>query len=112
MVRDMANDLRAACGKEPVGKNWVDRFKTRVDDIKLQRSCPYDRQRALNEDARVITPWFKLVEDTKAKYGILDEDTHNFDETGFIMGVISPHIVFTGTEKRNNPKKVQPGNRE
>ncbi|RYO18083.1 hypothetical protein AA0111_g10813 [Alternaria arborescens] len=25
----------------------------------------------------------------KAKYGIQDEDTYNFDKTGFIMGVIS-----------------------
>jgi hypothetical protein len=24
----------------------------------------------------------------KAKYGILDEDTFNFDETGFMMGLI------------------------
>jgi hypothetical protein len=112
LVRDMANDLRAARGKEPVGKNWVDRFKTRTDEIKLRRSRPYDRQRALNEDARVITPWFKLVQDMKAKYGILDEDTHNFDETGFMMGVIKGQIIFTGSEKRSNPKRIQPGNRD
>jgi hypothetical protein len=99
MVQDMANNLRAARGKEPVGKNWVDRFKTRTDKIQLRRSRPYDRQRALNEDARVITPWFKLVKNIKAKYGILDKDTHNFDETGFIIGVIKGQIVFTGLEK-------------
>lgn len=112
MVQEMANDLRAARGKGPVGKCWVDRFTKRTDNIKLRRSRPYDRQRALNEDARVIMPWFKLVEDTKAKYGILDEDTHNFDETGFMMGVITAQMVFTGTEKRSNPKKIQPGNRQ
>lgn len=112
MVHEMANDLRAARRKEPVGKCWVDRFTKRTPEIKLRRSRPYDRQRALNEDARVITPWFKLVEDTKAKYGILDEDTHNFDETGFMMGVIKGQMVFTGSEKRSNPKRIQPGSRE
>ena len=56
MVEEMANDLRAARGKGPVGKNWVDRFKVRTPEIKLRLSRPYDRQRALNEDSRVITP--------------------------------------------------------
>jgi hypothetical protein len=31
----------------------------------------------------VISPWFDLVRNVKAKYRILDEDTYNFDETGF-----------------------------
>ena len=112
MVQDMANDLLAARGEGPVGKHWVRRFNTRTEEIKLRRSRPYDRQRALNEDRRVIEPWFELVRLTKEKYGIPDEDTYNFDETGFMMGVISSQMVFTGSEKRSNPKNVQPGNRE
>jgi hypothetical protein len=107
----MANNLLTERGRKPVGKHWVDNFKTRTPEIKLQRSRPYDRQRALNEDARIITPWFELVANTKAKYGITDDDTYNFDETGFIMGVIQGQMVFTGSEKRDNPKKIQPGNR-
>jgi hypothetical protein len=112
MVQDMANDLLAERGGKPVGKHWVDNFKTRTPEIKLQRSRPYDRQRALNEDPRVITPWFELVANTKAKYGIPDDDTYNFDETGFMMGVIRGQMVFTSSEKRSNPKRIQPGNRE
>lgn len=60
MVQDITNDLHAARWKEPVGKNWVDRFTTRTPEVRLQQSRPYDRQRALNEDSRVITPWFEL----------------------------------------------------
>ena len=112
MVEEMANDLRAARGKGPVGKNWVDRFKARTSEIKLRCSRPYDRQRALNEYSRVITPWFKLVEDTKAQYGILDEDTYNVDETGFMMGMIRGQMVLTATEKRSNSKRIQPCSRE
>jgi hypothetical protein len=35
MVQEMANDLLAARGGGPVGKNWVDRFRARTDEIKL-----------------------------------------------------------------------------
>jgi len=112
MVQDMANDLLAARGEGPVGRHWVSRFNTRTKEIKLRRSRPYDRQRALNEDRRVIEPWFELVRLTKEKYGIPDEDTYNFDETGFMMGMITSQMLFTGSEKRSNPKDVQPGSRE
>jgi hypothetical protein len=55
MVRDMANDLLAERGGKPVGKHWVDNLKACTPEIKLQRSRPYDRQRALNEYPRVTT---------------------------------------------------------
>jgi len=48
----------------------------------------------------------------RAKYGILDYDFYNFDETGFIMGVISPAMVVTHADRRGRDKAVQPGNRE
>jgi hypothetical protein len=31
---------------------------------------------------------------------------YNFDETGFMMGVIQAQIVFIGSEKRSNLKKI------
>jgi len=89
IVQDMANDLLAARGKGPVDKQWVSRSNTRTKEIKLRRSRPYDRQRALNEDRRVIEPWFELVRSTKEKYGIPDKDTYNFDETGFMIGMMT-----------------------
>jgi hypothetical protein len=93
MVRDMANDLLAERGGKPVGRHWVDNLKTRTPEIKLRRSRP-----------------FELVANTKAKYGILDEDMYNFDETGFMMGVIHGQMAFTGPEKRGT-KSLQPVNR-
>ena len=82
------------------------------EEVKLRRSRPYNRQSALNEDARVITPWFELVRKTKEKYGILNEDTHNSDESGLMMGMICAQMIFRGSERRSNPKKMQPGNRD
>ncbi|EFQ94828.1 hypothetical protein PTT_07362 [Pyrenophora teres f. teres 0-1] len=42
-----------------------------------------DRQRILQENLEIISAWFKLVEETKAKYGVYDDNIHNFDEIGF-----------------------------
>ena len=62
------------------------------------------------EDPKVIKGQFKLIRNTKAKYGIQDEDTYNFDETGFQMGIIGSQMVVTGSDKRMNPKTIQLGN--
>ena len=37
-----------------------------------------------------------LVEETKAKYGVHNDDIHNFDKTGFQIGVIRSIKVVTG----------------
>jgi hypothetical protein len=52
------------------------------------------------------------VANVKAKYGILDEDTYNFDETGFQIGVGGSVKVVTASEIRLNPISRQAGDRE
>ena len=52
-------------------------------------------------------PWSDIT--MEENYGILDQDTYNFDETGFMMGVISSQLVVTGVDRRGKPKMVQPG---
>ena len=46
------------------------------------------------------------MHNTKAKYGILDEDTYNFDETGFMMGMITTGMVVTTLDGYGKAKKV------
>jgi hypothetical protein len=70
----------------------------------------YNRQRALCEDPALISQWFKLIEETKAKYSIFDKDIYNFDEYGFMMGKITTQLVMTGSERRGWPKAIQLGN--
>jgi hypothetical protein len=50
--------------------------------------------------------------DVQAKYGIVDDDIYNFDETGFMMGIIFPGMVVTTLDGRGKAKLAQPGNRE
>jgi hypothetical protein len=111
-VADMADKLLAIRGGKPVGKCWPDRFVTRSAELKMAFNRAKDRQRILQEDPEIIGAWFKLVEETKAKYGVHDDDVHNFDETGFQMGVIGSMKVVTGAERRARPQLVQPGDRE
>jgi hypothetical protein len=111
-VRDMADRLLKERGGNPTGKNWVDNFIKRTPELRTRWSRPYDRQRAVCEDPAIIRPWFTLVQSMKAKYGIADEDTWNFDESGFMMGKISSQLVVTGSEKPGKQKKLQPGDRE
>jgi hypothetical protein len=94
-LRDMANKLLVERDASTVGINWPDRFIARQENLKTCYTRAYDRQRALCEDAALIKPWFELVRSIKEKYGILDEDTYNFDETGFMMGVITLQLVIT-----------------
>ena len=112
VVGDIANLLTASRGGDRVGKYWVRRFIDRNPNLKTRMNRRYDYQRALCEDTGVISGWFGLVANIKAKYGILDEDIFNFDETGFIIGMIGSTLVVTRADRRGKAKSVQPGNRE
>jgi hypothetical protein len=111
-VEDMANLLLESRGAPRVGKNWAYRFVQRRPELKTRFNRVYDFQRALCEDPELIGAWFRLVENMRAKYGIVDSDFYNFDETGFMMGVITPAMVVTRADRRGRGKAVQPGNRE
>jgi predicted RNA-binding protein with EMAP domain len=100
-VADMADKLLGIRDSEPVGKHWAERFVTRSDELKMAFNRAKDRQRILQEDPEIIGAWFMLVGETKAKYGVHNEDIHNFDETGFQMGVIGSMKVVTGSERRS-----------
>jgi hypothetical protein len=108
----MANRLLADRDVSPVGKRWASNFVKRHKELKTCFQRIYDYQRAKSEDLTVIRNWFRLVQNVIAKYGIQLDDIWNFDETGFMMGVISSGIVVTSSERRGRPKSIQPGNRE
>jgi len=111
-VEDMANLLLETRGAKRVGKYWAYRFVQRRPELKTRFSRAYDFQRALCEDPELIKKWFELVKNMRAKYGIQDEDFYNFDETGFMMGVICAAMVVTRADRRGRSKQLQAGNRE
>jgi hypothetical protein len=111
-VEEMANLLLTDRGATCVGRNWTANFIKRRPEIKSMFNRKHDYQRLLCQNPEVINNWFRCVYNTIAKYGIAEEDIHNFDESGFLMGVIATAKVVTGAESRNRPKVAQPGNRE
>jgi hypothetical protein len=115
-VRRMADVLLANRGQDPppppVGKCWVNRFIRRQSELQTKWNRKFHSQRARCEDPVTIRAWFKLVQDTCEAYGILTEDTYNFDETGFMMGVASTSKVVTSSDTIGRATLVQPGDRE
>ncbi|KFZ20684.1 hypothetical protein V502_03067, partial [Pseudogymnoascus sp. VKM F-4520 (FW-2644)] len=111
-VEDMANRILADCDAPRVGLRWASNFVRQQPALNTRINRKYDYQRAKCEDPKLIHSWFTLVQNTIAKYAIQDADIYNFDETGFLIGVISTTTVVTSSERRGRPKSKQPGNRE
>src|SRR6195952_1477141 len=111
-VEEMANRLLCDRDAQPIGKNWTSNFFSRHPQLMTAFSRIYDYQRALCEDPDTIKTWFQLVRIFTAKYGIVDEDIYNFDETGFLMGQISTTKIVTSSERCGHIKLIPHGNRE
>ncbi|PWI64139.1 hypothetical protein PCL_12105 [Purpureocillium lilacinum] len=107
-VEEMANELLRVRDAPPVGKLWAHRFVKRRPELQTRFSRRYDYQRAKCEDPNIIGPWFDLIRNTKAKYGILNDDTYNFDETGFLMGMIFTGMVVTTSDGRRQRTRAIP----
>src|SRR2546423_611610 len=118
MVRRMAQLLLAertkASSSEPatIGINWARKFVNRHETIKSKYGRKYDYERMQCEDPEVLNTWFRRVQTTIEKYGILTEDIYNFDETGFQMGVATTAKVITSAHMNGRPVVTQPENRE
>ena len=69
----------------------------------MRFSRVYDFQRALCENSETIGAWFRLVENMRGKYGIQNCDFYNFDETGFMMGMIQATMVVTAPKEEAGP---------
>lgn len=111
-VEDMANRLLAEREAGRVGVNWASTFVKRQLKLTTRFNRKYNYQRAKCEDPKVIRDWFALVQSITAKYGTQDVDIYNFDESGFLMSVISTAMVVTSSERCGRAKSKQPVNRE
>ncbi|KFY73667.1 hypothetical protein V499_06259 [Pseudogymnoascus sp. VKM F-103] len=90
IVEDMANRLLATRDAPRVGSRWASNFVKRHIELQTRFQRKYDYQRAKCEDLEVI------------------RDIYNFDETGFIMGVISTAMVVTSSDGWAKAKKAVP----
>ena len=59
-------------------------FAERRPELRFKSNRNQGYRRAECEGFGITRGWFHLVGNIKAKYGILDEDGYNFDESGFM----------------------------
>jgi hypothetical protein len=111
-VQEMAGRLRINRDASRVGPRWAGHFIKRYSEVTTRFRRRIDYQRAQCEDQDVVNAWYRLVRNTINKYAIQDADIYNFDETGFLMGMLSNAKVVTSSERRGRPRTKQPGNQE
>ena len=101
VVGEMANLLLDQRQGAHVGKCWTTNFINRRPEIKSIFNRKHDYKRLLCQDPEVIGEWFRRVSNAITKYGIQEGDIHNFNESGFLIGMIATAKVVTGAESRN-----------
>jgi hypothetical protein len=106
-LRDFASAITQARGGKPVGVKWEYNFIQRTPELKTRMTRSINYRRALSEDSKLVREWFNVILNTKAKYGICDEDIYNFDESGFQMGQIGSSTVVTSSGRSSRPKQIQ-----
>ena len=100
-VRHLAQLLVSArIPSATIGKNWVNRYVNRHPGLISKYTQKYDYQRAKCENPELIKSWFMCVREVIEKYGILEEDIYNMDETGFQMGVAGTYRAICGLETK------------
>ncbi len=100
--------LRAKQDFNELGKNWSEKFLSRYPLLKSKYSRRLDQERFLAQNQDSIWEWFDLFLSIKAQHGILDEDTYNMDENGYMMGIAK--VLFSKYQKQAFIN--QAGNRE
>jgi hypothetical protein len=73
-IEDIANDILETRGGKRVRKLWAYRFVRRRQELKTRFNRVYDFRRALCEDSELIRGWFRLFQNTRTKYGVVDAD--------------------------------------
>ena len=113
MAQALLDHRGSARPARTIGKNWIYKFLSKHPALKIRLSRRRDAQRVKQEDPRVIKPWFERVLATKKRYGILDQDTYNFNKTGFAMGLItgSSSKVVGSADSIGRATVTQPDNR-
>jgi hypothetical protein len=100
-VREMANEILQGKGyNDLIGVNWHLSFLKRHPELRSAVSRPMNKQRVLSEDPDVFIHFFRLFEQTRAKYGISDEDTYNMDESGCAISVKQASKIIIFADKK------------
>lgn len=101
-LNDFATELLLMKGyTQPIGKNWHLKFFARHAEIKTMFARSMDRQRMKAENPDEFIEWFRRFHATRVKWGVVDDDIHNMDESGCAMGLEQkPKVIVPSIEAR------------
>ena len=105
-------DLKHNGEYQPVGVNWHSSFfKRHPTHVKFMFSRPIDKQRVKAEDPSEFIKFFRRFADARIKWGVVDSDIHNMDESGCAMGIKYKSKIIVPAEEKAAFAKMD-GNRE
>jgi len=79
----------------PLSSMWASRWLSRHPDYQKKFRKPLSTLRKNTHDIEGLEKWFRKLRTLREEYGIVDEDIHNMDETGFRISVGRRHKVIT-----------------
>jgi len=96
-----ANSILARSDDDPtsspptVSAAWTQRFLKRHSEFHPRKQKTLDINRKCAHHFDDIKEWFQRYQDIREKYGILDTDSYNVDETGFQIGIGRDQWIIT-----------------
>lgn len=83
-----------------LGAHWLKRFFNRHPEYKRVRHRAIEAARRDAMNREIVGDWFQRLKAVIEKYGILDADIWNFDETGFQIGIGRDQWIVTRVPKK------------
>lgn len=105
MVRNFANEMRQRLdsASSPISDSWLSRFCKRHHELLVKKNKPMEVARIGTHMAGDILEWFQRYEASLQKYNITAANLWNFDETGFLIGVLKTfNVVVSRAKKRQD----------
>ncbi|KYG41120.1 hypothetical protein M433DRAFT_159418, partial [Acidomyces richmondensis BFW] len=93
--------------RRPIGKHWLDRFRTRYPEIQgvWTRQIESARYTALN--TATVQGWFDAVTALYIQHQYLPEQIYNMDESGFAIGASQLSRVLVNIRERSSWKVIK-----
>lgn len=98
--------------KHKVLRNYRGNVPLVVDNFRYLIACFAYSTLLTVRDRPQSRVWLAVSHETRHRYGMLNEDTYIFDETGFRMGIAIMSKVVTSSDTISRAIDIQPGNRE
>lgn len=111
-IAHTANCILKGRNEAPVGHNWAQRFVSRCPELETRLARSLDYHRAFSEKPERINNWLEFYTRLRTEHNITSANVYNMDETGFQMGLLSSHVVVTGTSSSKRSVFIQPGNKD